>query len=576
MATSGLYTHNNANFRYVNRLAVSPENNQLLVAGTRTGLFRSTDGGLNWVQRLGTPHVLDVRFQPQLTSPSEVPQTPGIQCIAGTSGNGVYRSIDSGQTWIPATGLPASPDRVEVAYARSNPSIVYASVAADQRLYKSIDGGASFIRQGGPPAGTSAFWHANALWVDPTNPETVVVGGATLWRTTQGGVEGSWTKVSTLHPDYHVIVQHPDYDGVNNKIVYAGNDGGIYRTTNILDDQVTWTRLNNNLAITQFYGGAGHVGTGKIIGGTQDNGTVRFRPQDGPENWITPYAGDGGVCAADQTDSNYFYSEEPNLKIYRSTDGANTVYPIFSGITDANSQANFVAPFVLDPNNPNTLLAGGASLWRCSNAKAAQPTWVAIKPPVSGAGNINAIVVARGNSNVVWIGYNDGSIYRTANATATPPATPTWIRADSGLPQRMCMRITIPSPQLDPSQVGAEDLQVGSVAYVTFGGFSSDNVWKTTNNGATWNDISGVGGGRLPPAPVRSLVVSPSNPARLYIGTEIGVFSGIFSSADGGMIWSPGAPGISGPANTRVDELFWMGNKLIAATHGRGMFSIGQ
>ena len=46
---------------------------------------------------------------------------------------------------------------------------------------------------------------------------------------------------------------------------------------------------------------------------------------------------------------------------------------------------------------------------------------------------------------------------------------------------------------------------------------------------------------------------------------------GVFASANGGQTWSPSN---DGPTNCSVDELFWMGNTLVAATHGRGMFSI--
>ena len=557
-------------FFWVNRLAISPTDSQLLLASTQFSVARSVNGGVSWVEVLGGLGHLDVVFQPQSIGVTQVPETPGIKCVAGTV-NGAYHSNDSGQTWTAVTGLPPSPGRVELAYSRSNPEIVYALAAANATLYRSTDGGSSFQPRGTPPGKIGVSTYSNTVWVDPTNPDTVLIGGATLWRTTNGGLE--WTKQSTLHPDYHVIAEHPGYDGVNNKTVYAGNDGGIYRTTDVLAENATWTNLNHNLAITQFYGGAGNVASGTIIGGAQDNGTVRFRPQDGSESWTMPFAGDGGFCAADQTDPNYFYGEYIFLQIYRSTDGAASVAFIKDGLTDANGQrANFIAPFVLDPNNPNTLLAGGRSLWRSKNVKDSPPDWSPIKPPTDpNCNKISAIVVATGNSNVVWVGYNDGSVYRTANANVS---TPTWIQSDVGLPRRMCTRITIPSAyQPAGAPTGAEDPQVGSTVYVTFGGFSNSNVWKTLNGGITWTDAaSGVGSGRLPAAPVFSLVISPSNRLRLYVGTEIGVFS----TVDGGTNWSPGASGIGGPANTRVDELFWMGNRLVAATHGRGMFTIGQ
>src|SRR6185295_15847223 len=76
---------------------------------------------------------------------------------------------------------------------------------------------------------------------------------------------------------------------------------------------------------------------------------------------------------------------------------------------------------------------------------------------------------------------------------------------------------------------------------------------------------SGGGLSGLPPAPVRDVAISPSQPGWLYAATEIG----IFTSQDGGSSWT--VPN-DGPANVSVEELFWMGPSLVAVTHGRGLF----
>src|SRR5207237_353082 len=54
----------------------------------------------------------------------------------------------------------------------------------------------------------------------------------------------------------------------------------------------------------------------------------------------------------------------------------------------------------------------------------------------------------------------------------------------------------------------------------------------------------------------------------IYVGTEVGVFS----SEDAGATWFTTN---DAPANVSVDELFWLDKAtLVAATHGRGMFSV--
>jgi photosystem II stability/assembly factor-like uncharacterized protein len=552
-------------FRWVNRLAISPANPQLVLAATQFGLARSQDGGNSWAAVLPILGVLDVAFRP--TNSTSVPDVPGVNCMAGTAGNGAYYSINNGETWQAATGLSPSLGRVELAYSRSDSTIVYALVPGEGgKLYRSTNGGIHFDFQGAVPEGTGVGNLADCLWVDPTNPGTVIVGGQHLWRNTQGGT-GGWTAASNIHDDHHLIVAHPGYNGITNKTVYGCNDGGIYQITNVLDSSFIWTALNNHLAITQFYGGAGNVATGTIIGGNQDNGTVRFRPPDGSEAWSTMVYGDGGYCAADQTDPNYFYGEQYRLQLYRSTNGGGKAANIWKGITDADRcdstgcYSDFIAPFVLDPNNPATLLAGGRSLWRSTNVKDPEPDWLEIKPPspancTNNCKNISAIAVAPGNSNIIWVGYgNGGGVYYTTNGMDEHPV---WIQANNGLPVSHCTRITIgQGPQL-------EDPEVGRTVYVTFGGYARGNIWRT-QNGETWTPIHH----NLPPLPVYSLVISPSNPNKLYLGTELGVFA----TANGGTTWSKSS---GGHPNAPVFELFWMGSKLVSVTHGRGMFTLAQ
>jgi PKD repeat protein len=542
----------NSLFQYIARLAIDPANGSNILAATRSGIMRSVDAGSTWTRPTST-ETLQVLFHP----------FDSTQCLAaGYNGRASY-SLNGGLTWTAAGGLPAPTGlggRVELAYAPSNPSVVFASVDNNNgEIYVSLDGGRSFTRRntGNSYLGAQG-WYDNTIWVDPTSTNVLVVGGIDLWRSTDGGATliriSQWQSAPTLsaHADHHAIVSHPLFNGTTIRTVYFGNDGGVYRAANVYTVSATsgWECLNHNLGITQFYGGAGNTNTGVIVGGTQDNGTVRYTPGAGPQNWSTMYGGDGGFCAADPSNANYFYGEYVFLQLHRSSNGGSSSSSIYSGISDAGSgsTANFIAPFILDPNNPNTLLAGGASLWRSTNARASTPSWSAIKSSTGSL--ISAIAAAPGNSDVIWVGHNNGDVYYTTNGTA---ASPTWYQRDLGtpnLPNRYCERIAI-----SPTN--------SSRVYVTFGGFNSGNVWRTTDSGLTWSVISG----NLPAAPVNSIVISPNDPNILYVGTEVGVYG----TSNDGVTWSTGN---DGPANVSIDELFWLGNKLIAVTHGRGMYSI--
>lgn len=161
-----------------------------------------------------------------------------------------------------------------------------------------------------PPDGTPSDylggqgWYDNAIWAgDPTNADLVIVGGVDLYRSTDGGDQlaeiSSWWEPDSAHADQHAIIAHPSYDGVANRTVFFGNDGGVFRADDLADVGTEpqppfvngWTELVNDYGVTQFYAGAGHTGSGKIIGGAQDNGSLVFDPALGTEDWREFFGG---------------------------------------------------------------------------------------------------------------------------------------------------------------------------------------------------------------------------------------------------------------------------------------------
>ena len=550
----------------VNRIAVAPDDSNVILAAKRYGgIQRSIDGGATWSNPYWAQGSFYVAFDP----------TDGSKAIAHVidydwnQGDWFHRamySTDAGESWLVAGGLDqvyGFGSRIELAYAPSDPTIVYASCGADGGIWRSTDGGQSYTAR--TTAGDSGVgWYYNPLWVDPTDPNVLVTGGVYLYRSVDAGV--TLTRISQgymmsdqPHVDNHLVVSDPGFDGVTDRRVYVCTDGGVWCTDDIYTASTTagWYRRDQSYRTTQFYGAAGDGTSGLIIGGTQDNGTLRV--QAGSDQAHLMFGGDGGFCAVDPTDANYCYGEYINLMIHRSTNGGLSAGYIYDGIDDAGSNANFIAPFTLDPNDPNTMLAGGLSLWRSNNVKRTThggPTWSAICGP--GADNISAIAVAQGNPDVIWIGLNNGHVHRTENGTA---AGPTWLTVDdnspaySPLPDRYVERIVI-----DPDD--------HAVVYVALGGFTFSNLWKTEAGGASWTRITGSGATGLPAAPINGLARHPHRSDFLYAGTEVG----IFATSDGGATWSTNN---EGPADASVDELVFMHNSgtLLAATHGRGLFT---
>jgi photosystem II stability/assembly factor-like uncharacterized protein len=561
----------NADWRFVNRLAIHPTHTAVLLAGTthidgdRGAIFRTADGGATWT-KVAAMKALDIAFDP----------ADPANAVAGLDDGTLAYSRDGGFSWTRTAPLVANPSgrgdtaRAEIAFARSQPGLVYASVDNEKgEVWRSGDSGATWTKLATPGHLGVQGDYDNAIWVDPFDANHVVVGGLDIYQSFDAGATfnkvSDWSRVPhSPHADHHALVSPPDY-GPSRPMLFNGNDGGIYRAPDIragATSGVGWENANEGLAVTQFYSGAGRTSAGgRIIGGTQDNGSLALAQGQ----WRAWRGGDGGLVAVDPASDQTIYGELYYLAIFRSTDGGATATYICNGITEAykpesgntahcggdtTQKANFIAPFILDPNLSTRMLAGAASLWVTDTLRTTPVSWRVIKAPSPATDNfINAVAVREGDSNVIWVGHNNGEVYRSLNGLS---ATPAWTRVGRGsIPARRVMRIMV-------------DGDNASRVIVAVTGFVPHNLWQTLDGGATWSSITG----NLPDAPIFDVKRHPRNPQWLYVATSVGVFT----SENGGATWSTTN---EGPANIRVRELFWIDDTTLgAATYGRGMFRI--
>lgn len=561
----------------IGRIAVDPTNPQrvfvaamgsLFSPNPRRGLYRSTDGGANWTRVLfvnDSTGCVDVAVDPSdpqrvFAATWERTRRAHSRDYAGPA-SGIYRSTDGGDTWTRlAGGLPApatAVGRIGIAIAPSEPQTLYASVtlaSSSLGFYRSTNGGNTWTLTANDPLefDSSFPWWFGRVWVNPADRLDVWVSGLGLYRSTDGG--DNWGEEGfDLHVDHHAMWIHP----ANPQVMWEGNDGGLYYT----DDGGGEWRHTESLPITQHYTIEVHPAEPLVTyTGNQDNGTVRT-PTGAAGDWEWVFGGDGQYVNVDPGNTQVIYAEYQYGAFVRSVDGGASFASATTGIAGGDRK-NWTTPVVVDPSGPgypNTRLYFGTQrVYRTTDAAG---SWSAVSPDLTNGnggsggvvfGTITTIAVAPSDSATIYAGTDDGNLWVTSNYGAS------WQPADTGLPQRWVTRVVV-----DPADA--------AVAYVTFSGLrwneALPHVFRTTNRGATWTDISGD----LPDVPVNDLAVDPRNSSFLYVATDIGVFA----TASTGGTWEPLGGGM--PEGAIVNDLKLIGGQspaLYAATYGRSAWRV--
>jgi hypothetical protein len=509
--------------------------------GPGTGIYLTTDGGTTWT-RLENDRITSF--------------TPG-DTIGFTSTD---NDTTTAQARMSVSIAPSDPNRVYVTTGNWNQ--VANGAGQTQRgfrgYYRSDDGGATFQTMTPANAGGDTVW-TSKTWIDPVNPDRLFIAGVSLRGSSDGGA--TWSNINTLHADHHAMA----WDPTTPNRVYEGNDGGFY-VSNGNGVSGTWTEALNE-PWTQFYTvDVSEQTAGRVVGGTQDNGCLRSWNNAGDlvSNWGSyGGCGDGLYTVIDPSDQTFVYACSQFGSCRRSINAGNTSTS-FTNATTADRR-NWETPVVLDPSTPSIVYYGSNLLNRSTDRAV---TFSVISPslsnPASGTdpsypfGTITTVVAAKTDPSVIYAGTDDGWLWGTKDLGVT------WTRfTDPDLPERWVTHLAV-----DPTDA--------RIAYVTYSGLrNADNnahVLRTIDGGANWTDISS----NLPMAPTQDVVVDPLNPNRIFVATDLGVFTANIAKAKSQnptIKWYRLGAGL--PA-APVNDLEYQAstNTLYAATYGRSVWSI--
>lgn len=554
---TGLYRSSNSGSNW-SRIGLTPEpsafyrirydnnfSNRIHAAST-AGYYRSTNNGYNWTRTL-TGEISDIAINAVTTE----------KIYAGKWGDGIYKSTNNGVNWTKLTspGLPASDiGRISLALGTSNTNKVYAAISKNSDntmlgIYVSTNDGASWTDVS-PPENIfgNQGWYNSVVGVCPTNSNIALLGGVRMWRTTNSGT--SWTKLESdnIHADQHVVEWADD-----GQTVYIGNDGGIAAST---DQGQTFSNTSNYFPITQYVNfDVGVSNRGVIYGGSQDNGFTGST--NGGTSWIFTKGGDGGGVAIDPFNSLYIYGTagayNGNWKFrrYRSTDRGLTWDTTNTGVDPADT---WYTKMRSDRTSPITLYTNSGKYVYYSTNQG--DSWTKLNPSIFPV-DVENISVTKESL------FSEAVVYACLGSSGSGQRlrvydNGTWYERSSGLPSGLKVNTV------------ATHISSTTKAYALMTGTTDGSkVYKTTNRGANWTNITG----NLPNVPVGDLVPHPTNDNLLYLGTEMGCYK----TTNGGQQWIRWNNGM--PEAAIVTEMKWIDSTfengkfyVVAGTYGRSFY----
>lgn len=411
-STDGGSTWNPSNTGIGNRLVIemlmSPFDHNTIIAATDDGIFKTYDGGANWVEKYPTGQFTDMVYKPVANS----------AVVYAVSYKLIFRSTDLGETWDTLTNGVTIPngdgEGMRLAVTPADTNRVYVGMIANRgNILRSDDGGDSWLTVKND-FDTSLVGYAIdedgqgnynfALIAHPQHPDWLFLSAHCHWRSLDGGY--SWEKLTNWWQNCHTDMHDYEFNPANPNELLSANDGGVWTAS---DTAKTWSAKCDFLNNTEFYhAGQSNLHRGLMDGGTQDNGELYMNSY----NWFTNRGGDWTTkIAFDYLSSDYCYEIADGMR---------------RGLTGGEVNLNF--PFTPDntveleftPDAPQVAFASLDDVWRTDTLAANNLNW----QKISNIGvQLFDIASVPGNPNMLYAVTSTKRLYRTDNAL---DANPTW------------------------------------------------------------------------------------------------------------------------------------------------------
>jgi photosystem II stability/assembly factor-like uncharacterized protein len=363
--------------------AVTPgKRHRFFVAVASGGVWKTENAGTTWTPVFdgeGSYSIGTIRMDPHNPNVIWVGTGENNSQRSVSFGDGVYKSLDGGQSWT-NVGLPESEHIGGIAIDPRDTDVVYVAAqgplwrsGGDRGLYKTTDGGDTWERILHVDDDTGA----NEVWMDPRDPDTLYAStyqrrrhvwtlinggpGSGIWKSTDAGA--TWRELERGLPKVDMGRIGLAISPVNPDVIYAiaeaqRDEGGVFRST---DRGESWTKRSDYMSRSpQYYNELVadphdvdtvysmdtilHVSTDG--GATFERVNVEHKHVDDHALWLDPddpdymlIGNDGGVYESfDRGDSWLFKENLPITQFYRVfVDDARPFYRVFGGTQDNNS-----------------------------------------------------------------------------------------------------------------------------------------------------------------------------------------------------------------------------------------------